>query len=282
MKEYKTIIFEEHENGVWILRFNRPNKLNALSFELMEEFNEILDYLEWNFDCRVLIITGMGKAFCAGLDLKEFPLIRKGKSPEKYRHHHFLNMGDAIKTNFYAQKWIANIILKMRRIPQPIIAAINGAATGGGFTLAMASDIRIASEKAIFNNAFIKIGVSGTDLGSSYFLPRLIGLSRAAELLYTGRFMDAEEATRIGFCSKVVPHEKLMKVADDMAKNMLNKSPLGLRLTKEVINQAIDSPSLEATILMENRNQVITASTKDAPEGIISFFEKREPKYKLR
>ncbi|MHA1379736.1 MAG: enoyl-CoA hydratase/isomerase family protein [Candidatus Helarchaeota archaeon] len=282
MKEFETIIFEKRENSIWIVRLNRPDKLNALSIQLLEEFNEILDYLEWNFDCRVLIITGMGKAFCAGLDLKEFPLIRKAKSPEKYKHHQFLNTGDVIKTNFYAQKWIANVILKMRRVPQPIIAAVNGAATGGGFTIAMAADIRIASEKARFNNAFIKIGVSGTDLGSSYFLPRLIGLSRASELLYTGRFMDAQEADRIGFVSKVVPHDELMKTADAMAHEMITKSPLGLRLTKEGINMAIDSPSLEATILMENRNQVITASTKDAPEGVISFFEKREPKYGLR
>lgn len=282
MKEFETILFEEKENGISILRFNRPEKLNALSMKLLEEFNEILDYLEWNFDCRVLIITGMGKAFCAGLDLKEFPYIRKGKSPDKYKHLQFLNMGDVIKTNFYAQKWIANIILKMRRIPQPIIAAVNGAATGGGFTIAMAADIRIASESARFNNAFIKIGVSGTDLGSSYFLPRLIGLSRASELLYTGRFMGAKEAEQVGFVSKVVPDPKLNATADEMAKNMLNKSPLGLRLTKEGINISIDAPSLESVILFENRNQVITASTKDAPEGVLSFFEKREPRYKLR
>ncbi len=282
MKEFETILFEEKENGVSILRLNRPKKLNALSIKLLEEFNEILDYLEWNFDCRVLIITGMGKGFSAGLDLNEFPHIRKAKSPEKYKHLQFLNMGDVIKTNFYAQKWIANTILKMRKIPQPIIAAVNGASAGGGFTIAMAADIRIASESARFNNAFIKIGVSGTDLGSSYFLPRLIGLSRASELLYTGRFMDAKEAEKIGFVSKVVPDDELMSAADEMAKSMLNKSPLGLRLTKEGINISIDAPSLESAILFENRNQVITGSTKDAPEGVLSFLEKREPSYKLR
>lgn len=282
MRELETIVFEEQDNGIAILRFNRPEQLNALSIKLFEEFNEILDYLEWNFDIRILIITGNGRAFCAGLDLKEAPLLKKGKSPENYKQYQFLNMNDPIKTNFYAQKWIANTILKIRRIPQIIIAAVNGAATGGGFTIAMAADIRIASENARFNNAFIKLGFSGTDLGSSYFLPRLIGLSRASEFLYTGRFMDAKEAEQIGFVSKVVPDAELLEAAEDMAHNMLNKSPLGLRLTKEVINISIDSPSLESAILMENRNQVITGSTKDAPEGVFSFFEKREPKYGLR
>ncbi|MHA1650852.1 MAG: enoyl-CoA hydratase/isomerase family protein [Candidatus Helarchaeota archaeon] len=282
MREFETIIFEERANGIGLLTFNRPKQLNALSVQLMEEFHEVLDYLEWNFDCRVLIITGAGKAFCAGLDLKESPILRKGKS-ERYSHLQFLNMRDPIKTNYYAQKWIANLIIKMRRIPQPIIAAINGAAAGGGFAIAMASDIRIASENAKFNNAFIKIGVSGCDLGSSYFLPRLIGLSRAAEILYTGRFFDAEEADRIGFVSRVVHPTKLIETAINLAEEMLlTKSPLGLRLTKEGINKNIDAPSLEAAIFLENRNQVISASTKDASEGVLAFFEKRKPKYGLR
>jgi len=281
MREFETILYEEKENGIAILTFNRPEKLNALSVKLMEEFHEILNYLEWNFDIRVLIITGAGRAFCAGLDLKDFPALKRGKS-EKFKHLQIFNMGDPIKTNFYAQKWIADAIMKMRRIPQVIIAAVNGAATGGGFTITMAADVRIASEKARFNNAFIKIGVSGADLGSSYFLPRLIGLSRAAELLYTGRFFNAQEADRIGFVSRVVPAEKLMATSNELAEEMLTKSPLGLRLTKEAINQNIDAPSLESAIFLENRNQVITAHTKDAPEGVISFFEKRKAKYKLR
>ncbi len=282
MREFETIKFEERENGISILTFNRPDKLNALSVKLMEEFNEILDYLEWNFDCRVLIITGAGRAFCAGLDLREFPALRRGKS-DKFQHLQIFNMGDPIKTNYYAQKWIAKAIVKMRNISQPIIAAINGAATGGGFAIAMACDIRIASENAKFNNAFIKIGVSGCDLGSSYFLPRLIGLSRAAEMLYTGRFFDANEADRIGFVSKIVHSTTLLEDAINLAEEMLlTKSPLGLRLTKEGINKNLDAPSLEAALDYENRNQVITANTKDAPEGVLSFFEKRKPKYGLR
>ncbi|MHA1360621.1 MAG: enoyl-CoA hydratase/isomerase family protein, partial [Candidatus Helarchaeota archaeon] len=269
MREFETIIFEEQDNGISILTFNRPDKLNAISIKLLEELHEILDYLEWNFDTRVLIVTGAGRAFCAGLDLKEFPSIRKAKNPQ-FAKLQYLNMKDPMKTNFYAQKRLADLIIKMRRIPQVIIAAVNGAATGGGFTIAMAADVRLASEKAKFNNAFIKIGVSGCDLGSSYFLPRLIGLSRAAELLYTGRFFDAKEADRIGFVSRVISPAELMDTALALADEMLAKSPLGLRMTKEVINQNIDAPSLESAINLENRNQVITANTKDAPEGVVS------------
>ncbi len=281
MREFETILFEERDNGISILTFNRPKQLNAISVRLLEEFHEILDYLEWNFDTRVLIITGAGRAFCAGLDLKEFPALRKGKNPQ-FSDLQYFNLRDPLKTNFYSQKRLADLIVKMRKIPQVIIAAVNGAASGGGFAFTMGADVRIASEKARFNNAFIKIGVSGCDLGSSYFLPRLIGLSRAAELLYTGRFFDAQEADRIGFVSRVVAPSDLMATALALADEMLTKSPLGLRLTKEVINQNIDAPSLESAIYMENRNQVITANTKDAPEGVIAFYEKRKPKYGLR
>ena len=282
MQEFETIKFEQQENGISIVTFNRPDSLNALSIQLLEEFNKVLDYLEWNFDCRVLIITGSGRAFSAGTDLKEAPNLRAAKSPEKYRHLQVLNMRDPIKTNFMGQKWAANTVIKMRRISQPIIAAVNGAASGGGFAIAMAADIRIASKEARFNNAFIKLGLSGCDFGSSYFLPRLIGLSRAAEILYTGRFFDATEAEKIGFVSKVVAPEELMKAAQELAEELLTKSPLGLRATKEVINLSIDAPSLEAAVLIENRNQVITGNTKDVMEGISSFFEKRKPKYGLR
>ena len=281
-EEFETIKFEQQENGISIVTFNRPDSLNALSIQLLEEFNKVLDYLEWNFDCRVLIITGSGRAFSAGTDLKEGPSLKSAKSPEKYRHLQVLNMRDPIKTNFMGQKWAANTIIKMRRISQPIIAAVNGAAAGGGFAIVMAADIRIASTEAKFNNAFIKLGFSGCDFGSSYFLPRLIGLSRASELLYTGRFFDAAEAEKIGFVSKVVPQEKLMNAAQELAEELLTKSPLGLRTTKEVINLSIDAPSLEAAVLLENRNQVITGNTKDLMEGVTAFFEKRKPKYGLR
>jgi enoyl-CoA hydratase len=283
MKKYKTINFQELEEGIGILTLNRPERLNALNFEMIEELHDLLSELEWNIDLRVLILTGEGRAFCSGTDLKESLLFESvDKLPEKYSNLKYLNVDDEAKRKMYGQKRIAEVMIRLRRINQPVIAAVKGPATGGGFALAMASDIRIAGESARFNNAFINIGMSGTDVGSSYFLPRLIGLSRAAEILYTGRFVDAQEAERIGFVSRVVPDDQLLEAALDLAREMLKKSPLGLRLTKEAINQNIDASSLEAAIYLENRNQVICMSTKDLFEALTSFFEKRSPKYGKR
>jgi len=283
VKNYNTIKYQELEEGIGILTLNRPERLNALNFEMIEELHDLLGELEWNLDCRVLIITGEGRAFCSGTDLKESSLLGyEDALPEKYSDLKYLNVDDVAKRKMYGQKRIAEVIVRLRRINQPVIAAVKGPATGGGFALAMAADIRIAGESARFNNAFINIGMSGTDVGSSYFLPRLIGLSRAAEILYTGRFVDAEEAERIGFVSRVVPDDKLLETALELAGEMLKKSPLGLRLTKEAINQNIDAPSLEAALLLENRNQVVCMNTKDIFEAFTAFFEKRTPRYGKR
>ncbi len=283
MKDYNTIRYQELEEGIGILTLNRPERLNALNFEMIEELHDLLGELEWNVDCRVLIITGEGRAFCSGTDLKEASLFASlDNLPDKYSKLKYLNVEDEAKRKMYGQRRIADVILQLRKINQPVIAAVKGPATGGGFALAMAADIRIAGESARFNNAFINIGMSGTDVGSSYFLPRLIGLSRAAEILYTGRFVDAQEAERIGFVSRVVPDDKLMEAALELAREMLKKTPLGLRLTKEAINMNIDAPSLEAALYLENRNQVVCMSTKDIFEALTAFMEKRSPKYGKR
>ncbi|MGQ9722162.1 MAG: enoyl-CoA hydratase/isomerase family protein [Candidatus Jordarchaeum sp.] len=283
MKDYKTIKYQELEEGIGILTLNRPERLNALNFEMIEELHDILNELEWNMDCRVLIITGEGRGFCSGTDLKETSLFESvDKLPDKYSKLKYLKVDDDAKRKMYGQRRIADVMIQLRRINQPVIAAVKGPATGGGFAIAMASDIRIAGESARFNNAFINIGMSGTDVGSSYFLPRLIGLSRAAEILYTGRFVDAQEAERIGFVSRVVPDDKLMEAALELAREMLKKTPLGLRLTKEAINMNIDAPSIEAAIYLENRNQAVCMGTKDIFEALMAFMEKRSPKYGKR
>ena len=282
MYEFETINFELQENGIGILTLNRPDRLNAISFQMVEDLHAIYDHLMLNLDCRVVILKGAGKGFCAGLDLKEAPTLESRKQPEKFKKFEFLKPTESIKKRMYFQWRIADIIVKMRKISQPIIALIQGAAAGGGFTFALASDIRIASEKAKFNNAFIKIGVSGADLGSSYFLPRLIGLSRAAEILYTGRIFDVVEAEKIGLVLKIVKEEELMDSGMELAKNLLAKSPLGLRMTKEAINLTLDSPSLETMIQLENRTQVVCSSSKDAVTGGTSFFTKKDPEYPLR
>ncbi|MFX1350254.1 MAG: enoyl-CoA hydratase/isomerase family protein, partial [Promethearchaeota archaeon] len=258
-------------------------KLNAMSFQMFEDLHTILDILMVDLNCRVLILKGEGRAFCAGLDLKEINLLNMKKKPEDYKKFYYLDIPEPLKNRMYFQWRLSQVIIKMRKISQPIITIIQGAATGGGFALTLASDIRIAGEKARFNNAFIKLGLSGSDVGTSFFLPRLIGMSRAAEILYTGRFIDAEEAEKIGLVFKVIEGDtdKLLTEAIDLAENLLTKSPLGLRMTKEAINISLDSPSLETIIQMENRTQTLCGTSIDIKEGLTAFFEKRKPKYPL-
>ncbi len=281
---FETIEFELRENGIGILTLNRPDKLNALNFQMIEDLHSILDDLMTNLDCRVLILKAAGRAFCAGLDLKESTVLQSKKKPEELKAKFFFMRApdkDLIKAKIYAQARASQIIVKMRKISQPIIAVIQGAATGAGFTLALATDIRIAGENAKLANSFINIGFSGSDLASSYHLPRLIGMSRAAEILYTGRFIDAKEAEKIGLIFKLVHGDeiKLFDSAIEIAENLLTKSPLGLRMTKEAINISLDSPSLDTIMQIENRSQMLCSTSIDLLEGINAFFEKRKPKY---
>ena len=280
--KFHTIKFELHDDGIGILSLNRPDDLNSMSLQLIEDLHEIFDHLMNNLDCRVLILRAEGRIFCAGLDLKEMPLISKKKLPEEYKKYSHMNVSEVVKRQMYYQYRISNAIKKMRKIPQPIITIIQGAATGGGFALTLASDIRIASHEAKFNNAFIKIGLSGSDVGTSYFLPRLIGMSRATEILYSGRFFDSTEAEKIGFVLEVVEKEKLLDSALELAKDFLTKSPLGLRMTKEAINLSMDATSLETLTELENRAQIICGTSKDTLIGSQAFFLKKEPKYPLK
>jgi len=265
---YKTILFEKQDN-IGICTLNRPERLNAMSLEFVEELRDCFAKLSNDLETRVVILRGAGRAFCAGLDLKE-PLKATSES----------NLGEVQYHYHKVQQAFADSVTKMRHAPQPIIGAIRGPAAGGGFSLALACDVRIAGESTRFNAAFIRIGLSGGDLGSSYFLPRLIGLSRAAEYLFTGRFLDAATAERIGLVSQVVADEKVDLVALQLAKEMLQNSPFGLRMTKEVLNFNIDAPSLESALHLENRTQVICGLTEDAKEGPQAFVEKRTPLYR--
>jgi enoyl-CoA hydratase/carnithine racemase len=167
----------------------------------------------------------------------------------------------------------------MRRCPQPIISLVNGPACGGGFSFVLASDIRIAGKSARMNAAYIRIGLSACDMGCSYFLPRLVGTSVASELMLTGRFIDAERALRTNLVSEVVADEELDAAAQSYIDEMLTTSPMGLRMTKEGLNLAIDAPGLEAAMAIENRNQLMCSRTNDAKEGMKAFIEKRQPVY---
>jgi len=229
---------------------------------------DALDELETDRSCRVIVLTGAGRGFCAGLDLSE------GASPPPS----LPPLGRA-QAGMTVQKMIAGLVPKMRSVPQPVIAAVNGAASGGGLALALASDVRVASESARFNVAFIRVGLSGCDIGVSWMLPRLIGASRAFELLLTGRLIDATEADRIGLVTRVVPDGEVLDSALETAELIVGNSPFGVRMTKEVMWSQLEIGSLQAGIDLENRTQVLSSFTGDLAEAMAAFVEKRPPTF---
>jgi len=259
----------EHKEGVDWLTLNRPESLNALNPELIDALHDYFDGLQRNRQTRVVVMKGAGSAFCAGLDLKDAMAERAGRSEPP-----------GITESLDSQRRIADIVMLMRRCPQPIVALIRGPAAGGGFALALAADIRIASRSARMNCAFIKLGLGGCDIGSSYFLPRLVGVSVASELILTGRFIGAERALAVGLVSELVGDDGLEAAAAPYVEAMMQASPVGLRLSKECLNMSVDAGSIEAVIAMEDRNQVLCSRSEDFNEGIRAFLEKRKPIYR--
>jgi enoyl-CoA hydratase/carnithine racemase len=277
-KEWSTITLQTNAAypEIGLLTLNRPEKLNAVNPAMMEDLHACLDFLSHAFDCRVVVMRGAGRLFCSGADLTT--------SPEGDQAVDWAQFPDKVKTFWQLQHELSSVIVKLRRIPQPIITAVHRAAVGAGMAFANASDIVVASKGTRFINAFIKIGVSGADCGSSYFLPRILGFHRSAELLYSGRDLMAEEAHAWGYVNflveedeEVVPH-----AVEFAAEYMLTRSPMGLRLTKEALNYNMDAGGAEAAIKFEDRNQVLSGQTDDALEGVMAFFEKRRPKYGSR
>ena len=258
----------EHDDGLDRVTLNRPDRLNALDPSLIDALNDYFGKLQRDRDTRVVLLKGAGKAFCAGLDLKEAMARRAGQQEPP-----------GVTESLDSQRRIADIVMLMRRCPQPIISLIQGAAAGGGFALALASDIRIAAKNARMNCAFIKLGLGGCDIGTSYFLPRLVGVSVASELILTGRFIGAERALAVGLVSEVVEEAQLDAAAEPYIDAMLTASPVGLRLSKECLNMSVDAGSLEAAIAMEDRNQVLCSRSEEFNEGIRAFLEKRKPVY---
>lgn len=266
MTAYKTLIVKK-DGAVDRVTLNRPDALNAMNPELVDELQDYFGKLYTDHSVRVVVLKGAGRAFCAGLDLKD----RSNRDDR--------GAGDSPQAGLVSQRRISEIVMRMRRCPQPIISLVHGPACGGGFALVLASDIRIAGASARMNAAFIRIGLSACDIGVSYFLPRLVGVSIASELMMTGRFINAARAERVGLVSEVVPDEKLEEAAQPYIDDMLTTSPLGLRLTKECLNMSVDAGSLEAAIAMEDRNQILCTQTKDFREGISAFLGKRAPEY---
>lgn len=235
------------EGRIGYLTLNRNDKYNSFNEQMVKELKHFLQDRQSDDSVGVIIIDGGdAKGFCAGLDTEEYaPAIFKMPPLRAYN----------------AQAEMSRLFLAMRRIPQPIISCVHGAAAGIGFSLAMASDIRILADDARFSAAYIKIGLGGADMASSYFLPRLIGSGRANEFLLTGNWMSADDAMNLGFGSRKVPKDEMMTSATELAETMMSRNPMGIHMTKEAINANIDVSGMEAALQMEDRNQMMIAYT---------------------
>ncbi|GAA2734967.1 enoyl-CoA hydratase/isomerase family protein [Actinocorallia aurantiaca] len=270
----RTVRVEEPVPGVRLLTLNRPERLNAMSGELIKDLHNALDAIALDDSCRVVVLTGEGRAFCAGLDLHD-PPNRHVSEPASEEEAAWRRSPQA---GMHVQQAIASLVPKLRNLRQPVISAVNGPASGGGFALALASDVRVASATAKFNAAFVRIGLSGCDIGVSWLLPRLIGAGLSHELLLTGRFVEAEEALRIGLVSRVVEGEAVEAALESAALICAN-SPMGVWMTKEVAWSQLEVSSLQAGIDLENRTQLLTSYSRDMTEQVTSFLERRPPNY---
>jgi enoyl-CoA hydratase len=256
--------------GVTQITLDRPERLNALTYELVSSLHNALDAIAADSSCRVVVITGAGRGFCAGLDLNGFgtmPGTEEQGRPQQ---------GMAV------QQFIARLVPHLRSLKQPVISAINGPAAGGGFAIALASDIRICSTEAKFGTAFVRLGLSGCDIGVSWMLPRLIGASRAWELMLTGRVFDSAEADKLGLISRVVEPDRLMDEAYSIAEQIKANSPMGIWMTKEVMWSNLEISSLQAGIDLENRTQILTSGTEDSRAAMASFLKREQVEWQNR
>lgn len=251
---------------VTMIRLNRPARLNALSFELVADLHAALDRVAADDDCRVVVLTGSGRAFCAGLDLSDW-----GSPPDIGAHPQMPAGTDA-------QTFISRLTVHMRETPQVIVAAVNGPAFGGGLALACAADIRLASDSARFCSAFIRTGLSGTDIGITYLLPKLIGNAHAFDLILTGRDVDAAEARAMGLVSRVVPDQALNDLVLEYVHQLAGHTKSGLRSTKDVLWHNTEAPSLASALALEIRNQNLMNHQPDVQEFMASYRRQKTGK----
>lgn len=261
---------EDAGDGVKIVTLARESRLNALNDALVRQLIAALDRLAVDRSCRCVVLTGAGRGFCAGLDLRDY-----GDSER------VVDRGTPLG-ELERQRELAGLTLRLHRLPQPVIAAVNGPAAGGGFALVCASDIRVAARSARFGVSFIRAGFSACDLGVSWLLPRLVGAARAHELMLTGRLFDADEARAMGLVVDVVDDEDLLDAVLAKAAEVALNPPASVALTKQGMWLALESPSLEGAVELENRQQVIAGLTVDRREATAAFLEKRPPRYQHR
>lgn len=262
----RTVLSEKRPDGVTIVWLNRPKQLNAMMHQLFAEAVEELDAAAKDRDCRVVILTGAGRAFSAGGDLDSLDIIDGTKSTIPQTRETFA--------------LASALITRLQSMPQPVIAAVNGPAAGGGFSLCLAADTRICSESARFNAAFVRIGLTGCEMGISYLLPRIVGPTSAFELMLSGRLIDAAEAHRIGLVLEVVPDDALLDRAVEIAKSFIRNSPIGVAMTKEVMWANLAASSLEDALVTEMHAQMLCGHTKDHREAVDAFLGKRDATFR--
>jgi enoyl-CoA hydratase len=263
------VTIEKPRPHVSLVTLNRPERLNAMSFEVVAPLHDALARVGADNDTWVAVLTGAGRGFCAGLDLEDHgvPPGTEGLPMSRI----------AIR----AMAFMSDLVPALRAMPQPVIAAINGPAHGGGMCLPLGADVRIAAASATFRAAGINNGLTGTELGVSFLLPRLVGASRAFEMILSGREMSAVEAERVGLVSRVVPDEALLGAALDLAETMCGYSPHGLAMTKRVLWANLETASLTAAIDLENRNQLLVRlTTQNLEEAIAARRARRKPVFR--
>ncbi len=249
-----------------VITLSRPERLNAITVADVKTLLGIFAELKEDLETRVVILTGAGRAFCAGMDIQgdgeEAESSAEGRVQRIYRS--MVRAGE--------------LVLGLREIPQPVVAALHGPVVGMAFSMALACDLRVASPTARFVAPFLKLGFSAGDLGLSWMLPRLIGTARAGEIFYRAQSVDAERALGLGLVTEVVEDD--LAGAHALAEELLTRSPFGLRHTKELLNLALDAPGLRTHLAAENRTQTMAFLTEDLREGMAATLEKREPKFR--
>jgi enoyl-CoA hydratase/carnithine racemase len=260
-RSYETVLLDEVSDGVVVVTLNRPDRANAMTDEMFAELERMALDLNAEDECRVVVITGAGPSFCAGYDLADA--------------EHLAGLGAIGMLD--QQERAARAMLAVRSMRVPVIAAVNGSAAGGGLALALQADIRLAAPEAKFNAAFVRIGLSAGDLGTSWLLTRLIGPAVTSDIAFTGRMVSAEEADSIGLVNAVCEPGELMDDVLALAGAIVSNSPGGVQLSKRALQANMEVGSYAAAIELENRGQALLTRTPDMPEALAAFREKRRP-----
>jgi enoyl-CoA hydratase len=258
----------ERDDGIAVVTLDRPDRLNALSASLISELRAVLADLRYDRDVSVIVLTGAGKGFCAGADLT----ARHDHAPDAEGRG---RIGHIWRT----QQHVAGLIVDIYEHPKPIVTAIHGPAVGGGLAIALASDLRVATPTAKFGAVFINIGLSSCDVGVSYLLPKIVGVTRASELMLTGRHFSGQDAHEFGMLNALAADGEHLIVALSLAREVAKQHEYGLELTKSGLHAALDSPSLRHAVEMENRTQALGSFGNNAAEAVRAFGERRAPEW---